>query len=241
MTLTFLGTRGNISARSKYHYRHSSLLITYRKTRILIDWGKDWRGKKLSSLHPDAIFITHAHDDHVDGLKQGTDIPVCATKQTWQRIKNYPLAQRTVIRPNRKIIIGSLNIVPFAVWHSINAPAVGYKISDGDKTIFYVSDLVKIKNQKAALKGVDVYIGDGAIVTRTLLVRKKDSELVGHAPIVQQLSWCKKEKVPRMIVTHCGTEITTSHWDAINKRLKVLGKKYGMKIQLAYDGWKILL
>lgn len=45
MKLVFLGTRGSIEPRSRRHRRHTSTLVSYRRKRVLIDCGEDWRGK----------------------------------------------------------------------------------------------------------------------------------------------------------------------------------------------------
>ncbi|MEX0940709.1 MAG: MBL fold metallo-hydrolase [Candidatus Babeliales bacterium] len=240
MRIKFLGTRGNIEVRTKKHYRHSTVLISYYHTTIMIDCGKDWLNK-ISQMNPDAIFITHAHPDHAQGLKKGSPAPVYATLASWEEIKNYKIHDRRIIMPEDPISIGNITIMAFEVEHSIHAPAVGYRIIAGKKSIFYVPDLVRIKKQKEALKNVAVYIGDGAIVSRSLLVREKKGTYVGHSPITEQLKSCKKEKIKKMIVTHCGTEIVTSDEDEIKKRLQKLSKEYDVEVQLAYDGLEIII
>ena len=48
--------------------------------------------------------------------------------------------------------------------HSILAPAVGYRVSAGRVRIFYAPDLIFIHDRAAALKGVQLYIGDAPFV-----------------------------------------------------------------------------
>ena len=67
MKLTFLGTRGEIEARTALHRMHSCLMVDGR---VLVDCGADWLGK-ISALCPQAIILTHAHLDHAGGLKRG--------------------------------------------------------------------------------------------------------------------------------------------------------------------------
>ncbi len=45
MKLTFLGTRGEIDARTRRHRMHTSLLVSYRSANVMIDCGLDWLGK----------------------------------------------------------------------------------------------------------------------------------------------------------------------------------------------------
>jgi phosphoribosyl 1,2-cyclic phosphodiesterase len=236
--VTFLGTRGNIKIRSKLHYRHTSTLITFRRKTIMIDCGLDWT-RQVKKIHPDAIIITHAHEDHAAGLRYGAPCPVWATRESWQHLKRYKIEQRNVIRPRQPTIISGITVQAFAVAHAINAPAVGYRITAGNKTLFYVPDLVKIKQQKEALHNIDLYIGDGALLRRTLLVRKKDGTFIGHSPVSAQLSWCKKEGVKKIIITHCGTEIVSQDHAIIEQQFKALGKEFGVHVRCAYDGLQI--
>ena len=247
MRIQFLGTRGGIIARSQLHQWHSITLISSGNTRILIDCGLDWLGH-LDEIKPkpQAVFITHAHPDHVGGLKNGCPWPVFASKETWETIKHCPIpeGQRFVCEHRQKIKIGNLTIEPFNVEHSLRAPAMGYRITDGNKTIFYVPDLVNIVDAPQALSNVDLYIGDGAIVIRRMLVRHKDHHLVGHSPIEAQLAWCKRYHIPQAIFTHCGSEITKHQTTDANDpgtkklldRLRLLEEKYGVRVEIAVDG-----
>jgi glyoxylase-like metal-dependent hydrolase (beta-lactamase superfamily II) len=79
MTLRFLGTRGEIDARTRRHRMHTALLVSYRGANVMIDAGLDWLGK-LKRVDPNAIALTHAHPDHAWGLKQGAVSGVCAAK-----------------------------------------------------------------------------------------------------------------------------------------------------------------
>src|SRR5260370_24225212 len=56
MKLRFLGTRGEIEARTWWH-RISLPLVSYRGINVMIDCGLDWLGK-FKRLHPDTIVLT---------------------------------------------------------------------------------------------------------------------------------------------------------------------------------------
>jgi len=116
--LTFLGTRGEIDARTRRHRMHTSLLVSYRSANVIIDCGLDWLGK-LKRVSPRAIVLTHAHPDHAWGLKQGAP---CAV---------YPIKDRHVIKERKPTKICGITFDAFPVEHSILSPAVGYRVSAG--------------------------------------------------------------------------------------------------------------
>ncbi len=93
MRLRFLGTRGEIEARTRRHRRHSVLLVGYGRREVMIDCGLDWR-KGLARLRPSAIILTHAHPDHAAGLRDGAPCPVYATEETWSAIAHSIIRRR---------------------------------------------------------------------------------------------------------------------------------------------------
>lgn len=96
MKLVFPGKRGNIEARNARHRRHSSLEVSYRGKRAMIDCGDDWHGA-LPDLRPRAVVVTHAHPDHAFGLKGGAPCPVYATRSVWIEMADYPLERRHTV------------------------------------------------------------------------------------------------------------------------------------------------
>jgi len=242
MKLTFLGTRGNIEAKTARHRRHSSILIQYRTTKLIIDWGLDWitKRKKLDEINPKAICISHAHPDHAQGLKHGAPCPVYASEESWEIMRQYPIQKKITIKPKEKIIVGSIKIQPFPVVHSLTAPAVGYKVTAGKHTIFYVSDLISIIDQNQALKNVQMYIGDGASITRPIIRYRGDIPM-GHTTIKNQIIWCAHQGIPEAIFTHCGSQIVEGDGRTLGAKIRNIGKKYGVKVKVAYDGMEITL
>src|SRR6184192_4520251 len=218
MQLTFLGTRGEIDARTRRHRMHTSLLVSYRSARVMLDCGLDWLGK-FERLHPDAIVLTHAHPDHAFGLRKGASCPVFAPEKTWRTLKHCKIDDRRLIKERAPTKICGITLQAFAVEHSILALAVGYRVSAGRACVFYGPDLLFIHDRTAALKDVQVYIGDGATLTRSF-VRKRGDNLIGHAPVRTQFTWCAREGIPRAIITHCGSEIVTGDESKIEKRLR---------------------
>jgi len=239
MKIHFLGTRGNIIVKTKQHQRHTVTVISYRGTRVAIDCGLDWLGR-IDKIHPDAFVITHAHNDHIDGLQNGSPCPVYATQSTWNYLKQFPIKEGVVIQQRKPFTIGSLTFEAFAVEHSFWAFAVGYRITAGSTVIFCVHDLLAIKNRSKALKDVQLYIGDGASFNRPI-IRYHEGKPFGHTTIMEQLKWCKKARVPRAIFTHCGSQIVKSESGVMEKQVAEYGMLNNVDASIACDGLIITL
>lgn len=239
MKLTFLGTRGEIEARTRRHNIHSSLMVSYRGKKVMVDCGADWLGR-LDELKPKAIAITHAHPDHAWGLKEGAPCPVYATKEAWRLMEGYGIGERRMVEHRSAAGIEGMIFEAFPVEHSIRAPAVGYRISAGGATMFYAPDVVYIHDRGRALAGAKLYVGDGATVTRSM-VRKRDGALIGHAPIQTQLTWCQKEGVPRASFTHCGTELVIGDEKNLIAKIDEMARKRGVRVEVAHDGMEVVL
>src|SRR5262249_10927910 len=140
MTVVFPGTRGNIPIRSRRHQRHSSLLLLGRRGRVLIDCGEDWRSL-VGRLRPKAILVTHGHPDHAGGLKRGVGCPVYATAATWTTMARWPIGIRFELPERRPVMIAGFIVEACPVQHSVNAPAVGFKVSTHDLSLFYIPDV----------------------------------------------------------------------------------------------------
>jgi phosphoribosyl 1,2-cyclic phosphodiesterase len=205
----------------------------------MIDCGLDWLGK-FQQLHADAIVLTHAHPDHAWGLRRGAACPVHAPNETWRTLPNYKIHHPHVIEEDTPTKICGITFQAFSVEHSILAPAVGYRISAGRACIFYGPDLLFIHNRAAALKDVQIYIGDGATITRSF-VRKRGDRLIGHANVRTQLGWCAKEGVPRAIITHCGSEIVAGDERSLRKTIAVIARDLGIEVQIAHDRMALAL
>jgi phosphoribosyl 1,2-cyclic phosphodiesterase len=184
--------------------------------------------------------LTHAHPDHAWGLKKGAPCPVHASQKTWRALEGCKIEDRHLIKERVPKKICGITFEAFAVEHSILAPAVGYRVSAGHACIFYVPDLIFIHDRAAALADAQIYIGDGATLTRSF-VRKRGKRLIGHAPLRAQLAWCPKEGVPRAIITHCGSEIVTADERKLAAKLRAMATEPGLEACIAYDGMELIL
>jgi phosphoribosyl 1,2-cyclic phosphodiesterase len=239
MKLIFLGTRGYIDARTRLHRMHSSMKVVYRGKNIVIDCGEDWLGK-VDKMDAGAYFITHGHPDHCWGLKDGAPCGVYATEESWSAMKNFDIKDRHTLNPREPVTVNGITVESFPVIHSIIAPATGYRVAAGQVAIFYAPDVVYIPDREEALGGAKAYIGDGATIERSM-VRRKGDQLFGHTPIRTQLTWCEKEGVPLMIVTHCGSQIVAKDERKIAPRIKDLADERGVDAVIAHDGMELVL
>jgi phosphoribosyl 1,2-cyclic phosphodiesterase len=237
--LVFHGTRGNIEKKTRRHRRHSTLLIKVANARVLVDCGADWLGR-IEELRPTAIVVTHAHPDHVWGLANGAPCPVYATAETWPLLAAYPITERRIMPRREPIDVHGIALEAFPVEHSIRAPAVGYRIAANQRSAFYVPDVVAIREPAAALFGIDVYIGDGASVTRPI-IRRREGVRIGHAPIRTQLDWCRAQAVKLAIFTHCGSQIVGGDERVLGALVRRLGRERGVEARIACDGMQVSL
>jgi phosphoribosyl 1,2-cyclic phosphodiesterase len=238
IAIHFLGTRGYIDLATRLHRRHASALFSCGHGKLMLDCGEDWLGK-LARIKPDAILITHGHPDHAFGLKNGSPCPVYATRETWQNIAAFPIDDQRLVVPGERFRVTGLSVTAFSLVHSTRAPAVGYRIARGRVSVFYVPDVVYIKERKEALSGCRAYIGDGATIIRSM-VRKPGKELIGHVPVRTQLTWCAKEGVPEAIFTHCGTQIVGGDARKLDALVRGLAQERGLaEARIARDGMEV--
>jgi phosphoribosyl 1,2-cyclic phosphodiesterase len=223
--------------RSPRHRRHSALLVRCQEANVMLDCGRDWLGR-IAALHPSAVVLTHAHPDHVGGLTAGAPCPVYATADTWRLIGRYPITDRRTIEAGRCFRIGCIAWHAFELEHSTRAPAVGFRLMAGKTALFYAPDVAAIRDQKAALRGVTLYIGDGASIVRPLL-RRRGEVMIGHAPIRTQLEWCQAEGIPRAIFTHCGSQIVGADGRSVAARIRRLGREHGVAASIATDDLRL--
>ena len=240
MRLTFLGTRGEIDARTRRHRMHTSLLVSYRAANVMIDCGLDWLGK-LKRVSPQRNRLNARASRSRLGIETWRALSgVCAAKNV-ERIESLP-DQRSPrdqrANPNENLWdhVRSLRSRTF---RSFSDGRLSRKCRARAR-IFYAPDLIFIHERSAALKDVQLYIGDGATVTQSF-IRKRGKALIGHSPVRTQLTWCQKEGVPRAIITHCGSEIVTGDEREISAKINAMAAELRVDVRIAYDGMKLKL
>jgi phosphoribosyl 1,2-cyclic phosphodiesterase len=206
----------------------------------MIDCGTDWL-QEVHRLAPDAIVLTHAHPDHVYGLRNGSPCPVYAPSTVWQAITSWPIEERHCLASRASADICGVRFESFTLAHSVIAPAVGYRVTDGRKTIFYAPDVLRIRQTMAALRDTDLYIGDGATIERPIVrIERRKGVPVGHASIATQLDWCARAGVARAIFTHCGRAIVAGRRE-VEMRISDLGRARHVETAVAEDELRVRL
>lgn len=149
------------------------IAITAADKTILIDAGiaktKIEKALMNVNIRPDqveAIFITHAHGDHVKGLPFANKyaIRVYAGVDEWQSIKNVDAElQRDAFKENGRYEShlfdqGKIAVIPFSVHHDAHDP-VGYTVhASGKKTSICLDTGHVDAAMLSAMAGSDVYI-----------------------------------------------------------------------------------
>jgi hypothetical protein len=151
----------------------------------------------------------------------------------------FPISDRLILPPRAETAIAGITFTSFPLVHSIRAPAVGLRAHAGRATIFYVPDVLWIEDRDEALSGIDMYVGDGAMVQRDL-VRKRDDKLFGHVSMRRQLEWCAKAGVQQAVFTHCGSGVVRDH-DAAATRVRAFGQALGVQASIATDGLVLIV
>ncbi|HET7149256.1 MAG TPA: MBL fold metallo-hydrolase, partial [Candidatus Nitrosopolaris sp.] len=120
------------------------------------------RGMLIAKL-PNAVLITHSHDDHINDLpkliekmKGASDkISVYCTKECRDQIINkipqlagIQSSYFNVIQPNESITIGPFNVIPVSANHGENSPqgSVIYIVKYQDKKIIMGWDFLSLPN-----------------------------------------------------------------------------------------------
>ncbi|MBW1933775.1 MAG: hypothetical protein JRI56_12470, partial [Deltaproteobacteria bacterium] len=203
----------------------------------------------IKGVKPKYVLIEHIHEDVIGGLHELRPIKptVFATNDVWEWLRRHYKATsqregefediyafpRYVIKPGQGFSIGkTYTVTPYKVDHAKKGDpeAVGFKIDLGGKTIWHSSDVLNIPDHKKTLKDVDIYIGDGASLTRDISGGDGD---YGHASMKKQIKWAKDSGIGKIYFTQIG-HVGFTH-DDLKKKLNEMTPN----AEPLYDGMEL--
>ena len=237
MKLHFYGTKGYVDESSPSHSGHSAFTIEADGFRLLCDFGENRRGL-LEEIRPDAIFVSHAHPDHSWGLEEGWSAPVFASAITHELTAKFPLGDRIVLEPGKRVRVGPFRLTAFPVVHSTRCPGVAARLEVSGHVVVYSGDVVAFDAPAEALADARLYVGDGSTLTASLVRRQPGGALVGHTTVRAQLGWLAKAGVPRAVFSHFGTGPIELGDEALEAALTELAAERapGCEVSAARDG-----
>ena len=203
MRLHFYGTKGFVEEESPTHKGHSAFVIESKGFRLLCDFGQNRKGM-LEEIAPDAVFISHAHPDHAWGLEEGTRVPVYASSITHELTKDFSIRRRVTLAPGKRVKVGPWRLTAFPVVHSVRCPCIAARLESGKDVVVYSGDIINFEAQEEALTSARLYIGDGSILTGSLVRRHASGVPIGHTTVRAQLGWLDRYEVPRGLFSHFG-------------------------------------
>lgn len=214
-----------------------SVLLSYGGRNVVIDTTPDFRYQAMRARMDrlDAVLYTHAHADHILGLddirpfnlKQKSNIPIYATKETLNTLRrqfayifdetptesSLPLVELHAI--DGPIELFGATIVPIPAMHGTQ-PVLGFRIGSAA----YLTDFSHVPDgSRALLLGLDDLILDAL----------RYVQHPTHSNVEQSLALVKELKPKRAWFTHICHDL--GHAET-NTRLP-------QNVQLAYDGLQI--
>lgn len=125
----------------------NSIYIGTKDTKILIDAGLS--GSKIESAlkdinvsldNIDAVFVTHEHSDHIDGIgviSRKYNIPIYATEGTWanmpDKVGKISKDNKRFVYKDEAVVLNDMFIRPFAVPHDAKEPVCYNVLYNGIK------------------------------------------------------------------------------------------------------------
>jgi ribonuclease BN (tRNA processing enzyme) len=227
MHLRILGTRGEIEESAPWHSHHSGVLVDGR---LLLDLGE----REFLDLHPDLVVITHLHPDHAFFITEDAtaNVPVYAPEayRDGIQVRSFP----------ETLKLDSCIIRPLPTHHSKLVQSAALVVTKGDHRICYTGDIIWLNTEyHPFLQDLDLVITDGSYIRKGGMVRK-DSEsgrLYGHTGI-PDLIRLFSAFTDRILFVHFGSWFFRDI-EAARKKIRELGRDYGVEARAARDGEEV--
>ena len=215
-------------------------------TRALIDTGPEFRLQALRAgiSRLDALFLTHAHADHIHGLddirplSRGQPIPVYGSKTTIAEFRERfayifrktqqgggkPHIETCVVKAGKTVEAGELSFTPIPVKHG-KLEIFGWKVCENDRSAVYLTDTSFIGKEAFQIMEKPALLVIGAL-------RKRPHET--HFNFDQALTAALRIGAERTCLTHICHE--HSHRE-IEAYCRAFTEKHGLSgVSPAWDG-----
>ena len=196
--------------------RRVSILVKKNKKTFLVDTSPDLRMQMLDAKvkDVDAVLYTHSHADHVHGIddlrafcwqrKDNKPLPIYSDQYTIDQITNrFDYAFENKYGPAVPSLAANTISIGNNTIQGVNVEAIkqihgkGFSLGYRFDNVAYSTDVNNLPNESMEqLKGLDLWIVD--------CVRYEPH--YSHSHFDQTISWIKKLKPKRAILTHMG------HW-----------------------------
>ena len=122
--------------------------VSNGRATIMLDCGLSYGriGKLTGFIRPDAIFVTHEHNDHIaaaaDFMKRGIDVYM--SKGTMEAAGYEGGHRLHTIRHRESVLIEDIVISAFDCQHDAAEP-LGFLLDDGEDRVLYATDTYYLK------------------------------------------------------------------------------------------------
>ena len=219
--------------------RRVSILVKKNKKTFLVDTSPDLRMQMLDAKvkDVDAVLYTHSHADHVHGIddlrafcwqrKDNKPLPIYSDQYTIDQITNrFDYAFENKYGPAVPSLAANTISIGNNTIQGVNVEAIkqihgkGFSLGYRFDNVAYSTDVNNLPNESMEqLKDLDLWIVD--------CVRYEPH--YSHSHFDQTISWIKKLKPKKAILTHMG------HWLDYNELLK----KCPVNVEPGIDGMVI--
>lgn len=216
----------------------SSVLITVKDKRIIIDTGPDFRYQMLRSgtVDVDAVLFTHEHMDHVAGLDdirainflQHKNMPLYGSEgveEALRRIYHYAFSEN----PYPGVPVVQFNLIGNEAFEVLGIPVIPIQVKHGKMPVlgFRFGDLTYITDAKS-IDDVELEKIKGSKVLVLNALRKKEHH--SHLNLKEALELMERIRPERGYLTHIS-HLLGKHAD--------VEMELPPNIRLAYDGLEV--
>lgn len=215
----------------------SSIFVESDNANILIDITPDFRTQALQNdiNKVNAVFLTHAHADHISGLddlrpiafEQKSVLTTYMNEETWKSVNAgfgflyedraiyAKILKNQIINDYDRILVGDLEVQAFKQYHG-HITSLGFRI----RNFAYSTDVITLPEESfAVLEGVDIWIVD--------CLRFFYSP--SHSVYEQTMNWIDRVKPKIAILSHMTHQLDYNE----------LASMLPSNIMPAYDGMVI--